>query len=480
MNPPLYLIAGLGKTGLSVARYLRRTNKPFVAFDTRAQAPGIAEFTQEFPNVSLYIQDVPDELINQLSDIIASPGLSLDTPFLKKALRAGVAIYGDIECLAREIRAPVIAITGTNGKSTVTTLVGEMAKAAGYKVAVAGNIGTPVLDLLDDEHQYDLWVLELSSFQLDLTYSLEPIAATILNVSPDHLDRHHTMDAYIQAKQRIYHQAHTVLFNRDDHYTAPIAFSHDEASISREPRSNYSSCASKGSSLHVWNEGNSLREDVNRISFGKNVPEKNNWGLINQENKIYLAKGSTCFLPVEAVLIKGVHNWFNALAACALADAAGITQQHIIEVLTAFTGLPHRCQWVRTLDDVDWINDSKGTNIGATISAINGIGGSMQGKIVLIAGGQGKGADFTELAQPIADYVRSIVLIGEDADKIEAALADVVPITRASSLDNAVAVAKSQAKPGDVVLLSPACASLDMFRDFNHRGEAFASLVNGL
>ncbi|KTD05961.1 UDP-N-acetylmuramoylalanine--D-glutamate ligase [Legionella gratiana] len=443
MNPPLYLIAGLGKTGLSVARYLRRNNKPFIAFDTREQAPSIAEFTQEFPNVSLYIQDIPDDIINQLSDIIASPGLSLDTPFLKKAMKAGVTIYGDIECLAREIHAPVIAITGTNGKSTVTTLVGEMAKAAGYKVAVAGNIGTPVLDLLDDEHQYDLWVLELSSFQLDLTYSLEPIVATILNVSPDHLDRHHTMEAYIQAKQRIYHKAKVALFNADDLYTAPI-------------------------------------EDVNRISFGKNVPEKNNWGLINQENKIYLAKGHSCFLPVESVLIKGVHNWLNALAACALADAAGITQQYIIEILTTFTGLPHRCQWVRTLNGVDWINDSKGTNIGATISAINGIGGSMQGKIVLIAGGQGKGADFRELAQPIADFVRSIILIGEDADKIEAALADVVPISRASSLDNAVAVAKLQAKPGDVVLLSPACASLDMFRDFNHRGEAFASLVNGL
>lgn len=443
MNPPLYLVAGLGKTGVSVARYLRRKNKPFIAFDTRAQAPSVTEFIKEFPNVPVYTQHIPDEVIGQLSDIIASPGLSLDTPFLKNAMQRGIAVYGDIECLAQEIHAPVIAITGTNGKSTVTTLVGEMAKAAGYKVAVAGNIGTPVLDMLHDEHQYDLWVLELSSFQLDLTYSLAPIAATILNVSPDHLDRHHTMEAYTQAKQRIYHQAQVALFNRDDLYTVPTS-------------------------------------EVNRISFGIDAPEKNNWGLITQEDKIYLAKGSTCILPVDSVLIKGVHNWLNALAASALVDAAGIPHQHITSVLTSFTGLPHRCQWVRTLDGVDWINDSKGTNIGATISAINGIGGSMQGKIVLIAGGQGKGADFSELAQPIADYVRSIILIGEDADKIEAALANVVPISRASSLDNAVVVAKSQAKPGDVVLLSPACASLDMFRDFNHRGESFASLVNGL
>ncbi|HHT0593002.1 TPA: UDP-N-acetylmuramoyl-L-alanine--D-glutamate ligase [Legionella anisa] len=443
MNPPLYLVAGLGKTGISVARYLQSKNKPFIAFDTRAQAQSVTEFTKEFPNVRVYTQHITDEIIGQLSDIIASPGLPLDTPFLKKAMQMGIPVYGDVECLAREIHAPVIAITGTNGKSTVTTLVGEMAKAAGYKVAVAGNIGTPVLDMLHDEHQYDLWVLELSSFQLDLTYSLTPIAATILNVTPDHLDRHHTMEAYIQAKQRIYDKAQIALFNRDDFYTAPTA-------------------------------------GVNRISFGIEAPEKNNWGLITQNNKIYLAKGNTCILPVESVLIKGVHNWLNALAASALADAAGISQQHIINVLTSFTGLPHRCQWVRALDGVDWINDSKGTNIGATISAINGIGGSMQGKIVLIAGGQGKGADFSELAQPVADYVRSIILIGEDADKIEAALANVVPIARASSLDSAVVIAKSQAKPGDVVLLSPACASLDMFRDFNHRGESFASLVNGL
>lgn len=237
MNPPLYLVAGLGKTGISVARYLQSKNKPFIAFDTRAQAQSVTEFTKEFPNVRVYTQHIPDEIIGQLSDIIASPGLPLDTPFLKKAMQMGIAVYGDIECLAREIHAPVIAITGTNGKSTVTTLVGEMAKAAGYKVAVAGNIGTPVLDMLHDEHQYDLWVLELSSFQLDLTSSLTPIAATILNVTPDHLDRHHTMEAYIQAKQRIYDKAQIALFNRDDFYTAPTA-------------------------------------EVNRISFGIEAPEK--------------------------------------------------------------------------------------------------------------------------------------------------------------------------------------------------------------
>lgn len=447
MNHSFYLVAGLGKTGLSIARYLEQKNKDFVVFDTRQQAPGLTEFQAEFPHIPVYLHDIPASLLEQVTDIICSPGLSLDTPFLKQALQRGVAVYGDIECLAREINTPVIAITGTNGKSTVTTLVGEMAKAAGMNVAVAGNIGTPVLDMLQDAASYDLWVLELSSFQLDLTYSLAPVAATILNVSPDHLDRHHTIEAYTQAKQRIYHQAKIALYNRDDRATVPAEAYHDISQLS---------------------------------SFGKDNPTQDNWGLVTQGSSVYLAKGADRIIAVDSLLIKGVHNWFNALAACALADAAGIARTCIVRVLQEFSGLPHRCQWVRSLEGVDWINDSKGTNIGATISAINGIGGSMQGKIVLIAGGQGKGADFHDLASPVADFVRSIVLIGEDADKMEAALADCVPVTRSSSLEHAVALAKTKAQPGDVVLLSPACASLDMFRDFNHRGDVFASSVMGL
>jgi UDP-N-acetylmuramoylalanine--D-glutamate ligase len=255
------------------------------------------------------------------------------------------------------------------------------------------------------------------------------------------------LEAYIEAKQRIYHQAKLAVFNREDPCTIPVAQYNNELIC---------------------------------ISFGKEASDAGNWGLINQNDKIYIAKGKNSILGVESLFIKGVHNWLNALAACALAEAAGVPVKHITEVLKTFGGLPHRCQWVRTLDGVEWIDDSKGTNVGATISAINGIGGSMQGKIVLIAGGQGKGADFQELAQPIADFVRSIVLIGEDADKIEAELGHLVPTVRASSLEGAVVMAKTQAQPGDVVLLSPACASLDMFRDFNHRGEVFKSSVIGL
>ncbi len=448
MRSSLYLVAGLGKTGHSIARYLRRRNKAFVAFDTRLQPAGLAEFNAEFPGVEVFLGELPDALYGQLTEIISSPGVELDGPSLQKANRMGIPIIGDIECLAREINVPVIAITGTNGKSTVTTLVGEMAKAAGLSVAVAGNIGLPVLDLLDDGFQYDLWVLELSSFQLDLTYSLAPLAATILNVTPDHLDRHHHLEAYIKAKQRVYHQAKAILYNREDLQTSPVIQPENLAPLVS--------------------------------SFGLDVPTVGNWGLIVADGMNYLAYGQARILPVDALRIKGRHNWQNALAACALAEAAGVPQSQMIDVLRSFTGLPHRSQWVRAIEGVDWVNDSKGTNIGATMSAISGIGGSMQGKIVLIAGGQGKGADFSELRASMTEYVRSVVLIGEDADKLEQAIHDVVNVVRAPSLEEAVCIAKLQAHPGDVVLLSPACASLDMFRDFNHRGDTFTAAVDAL
>lgn len=447
MDSSLYLVAGLGITGHSIARYLRRRNKTFVAFDTRLQPAGLAEFNAEFPGVDVFLGEIPDALYNQLAGIISSPGVALDEPSMKKAIANGIPVIGDIECLAREIKVPVIAITGTNGKSTVTTLVGEMARAAGYTVAVAGNIGAPVLDMLDDGIDHDLWVLELSSFQLDLTYSLTPAAATILNVTPDHLDRHHNIDAYIKAKQRVYHDASTLLYNRDDMQTLP-------------------------------NTSPLARGTV--ISYGLDEPSAGNWGLITTDGVNYLAHGQEKLLSVDALRIKGRHNWQNALAACALSQSVGITHNHMVEVLQSFAGLPHRSQWVRTVDGVDWINDSKGTNIGATMSAISGIGGSIQGKIVLIAGGQGKGADFTELRTPMAEYVRAVVLIGEDADKLEKALADVVHIIRAPSLDVAVIEAKSQARAGDVVLLSPACASWDMFKNYGHRGDTFVAAVDNL
>ncbi|GGI88719.1 UDP-N-acetylmuramoyl-L-alanine--D-glutamate ligase [Legionella impletisoli] len=448
MHSALHLVVGLGQTGLSIARYLQRRHVPFAVFDTRKSPAGAAEFKVGFPGVDLYLEELPESMYERLNGIICSPGVPLDAPFLQKAKAQGIPILGDIDCLAREIKEPVIAITGTNGKSTVTTLVGEMTKASGLTVAVAGNIGLPVLDILDVGVHYDLWVLELSSFQLDLTHSLAPLASTILNITPDHLDRHHTFQAYVDSKQRIYNQAEVVLFNRDDKNTYPKVQDNPNLKI---------------------------------ISFGSDSPDSDyNWGLIREADKVYLAKGRKRLIAVDQMRIRGVHNWMNALAASALADIAGVHEQSIVDVLERFAGLPHRSQWVRTLNEVDWINDSKATNVGATISAISGIGGSMQGKIVLIAGGQGKGADFNDLTQPIAEFVRTVVLIGQDADLIEDIIPDRVEVVRAGTMDDAVKKAKYHAKPGDVVLLSPACASFDMFRDFNHRGDDFMALVNAL
>ena len=478
MRSALYLVAGLGKTGHSIARFLQKRNQPFVVFDTRSKPSNLAEFYDEFPGVDVFLSELPASIYEQLIAVISSPGVALDQTVMQKISNMGLPIYGDIECLAREVQAPVIAITGTNGKSTVTTLVGEMAKAAGLSVAVAGNIGAPVLDLLDDEKHYDLWVLELSSFQLDLTMTLAPLAATILNVTPDHLDRHHTFDAYLAAKQHVYNKAQILVYNRDDEFTFPH---------SNEPRpsgsGNFSLDFARDSELlgtcGMIPNSNTQNGCVS-ISFGMGVPSVGCWGFIKKDAKTYLAYGNKPFLCVDELLIKGQHNWLNALAACALAHAAGIELSCITMVLKRFAGLPHRCQWVRTHYGVDWINDSKGTNIGATVSAISGIGGSMQGKIVLIAGGQGKGADFTQLRACVSEHVRCVVLIGEDARKIEHAVSDIVPVVSTSTLDEAVILAAMKSKPGDVVLLSPACASLDMFRDFNHRGEVFAASVNAL
>lgn len=446
MQPSLYLIAGLGKTGHSIARFLQKRHQSFVVFDTRSEPLGLMQFQDEFPGVDVFLGELPVDLYKQLIAVISSPGVALDNPVMQAIALMGVPIYGDIECLAQAIQQPVIAITGTNGKSTVTTLVGEMAKQAGFTVAVAGNIGAPVLDLLDDPVSYDLWVLELSSFQLELTKTLKPLVATILNITPDHLDRHRTFQAYQAAKHRIYDKAQLLIYNRDDKLTKPSVT-------------------------------NSLSE---RFSFGMDTPQIDSWGLITKDSKTYLAYGDNRFLCVDELRIKGQHNWLNALAASAVAYAAGIGLSHIITVLKRFAGLPHRCQWVRTHYDVDWINDSKGTNIGATVSAVCGIGHSISGRIVLIAGGQGKSADFTELRACIKQYVQCVILIGEDAQTINQAISDMVPTVCAQSLDEAVLLAAMKSKPGDVVLLSPACASFDMFRDFNHRGEVFTAIVNAL
>ncbi len=445
------LVMGLGQTGLSIARYLHAHHMPFAVFDTRETPPGEALLRQLYPEAPLYLKTYPSNVCDNVSRLICSPGVSLDLALIHEARLRNIPIEGDIDCLAREVGAPMVAITGTNGKSTVTYLLGEMAQAAGMKTAVAGNIGAPVLEvLLDEPDGFDVWVLELSSFQLELTSRLCPTAATVLNISPDHLDRHHSIQAYRAAKQRVYQGAQTCVFNRDDVQTKP--------------------------------DLNVLEDDAVLISYGSDEPASpNDWGLrYDAHHELCLARGEICMVPVKAISMKGRHNWMNALATCALAEVLAIPIDICVSVLKTFSGLPHRCQNVRVLDDVTWINDSKGTNVGATESAITGIGSSTTGKLVLIAGGQGKGGDFQALRQPVSTYVRHVVLIGEDAKLLDDALSDVVHIHHAASLQDAVKQAQLCAKAGDVVLLSPACASFDMFDNFNHRGDVFTALVNAL
>jgi UDP-N-acetylmuramoylalanine--D-glutamate ligase len=444
MSALIHLIVGLRRTGLSIAAYLTRKNLPFFVLDIDPDPKDVENFKNAYPEAEIFLGELPSAIYPKLLEIITSPGIAWESPIFQKALELGIPVFGDIECFAREVEHPVVAITGTNGKSTVTTLVGEMAKASGFSTAVGGNIGLPVLNLLEDKNLYNLWVLELSSFQLASTQTLAPLASTILNISEDHMDRHQTMSSYIESKHRIYKNTSMAIYNREDSNTFP------------------SSTVGK------------------QVSFGLNEPAEGDWGIRIKEGKTYIAQGQDCILSTDSLQIKGKHNWQNAMAACALASAAGIDRKAMVAVLSTFSGLEHRCQWVKTLDGVDWINDSKGTNVGATVSAIAGIGDSMQGKIVLIAGGLCKGADFRELRASVAEYVRTLVLIGQDAAIIEEALSDLVPIEHAISLEEAVAKAKSQAKAGDVVLLSPACASMDMFKDFNHRGESFVQLVQGL
>lgn len=444
----MQLVIGLGKTGNSIARYLQRKDIPFAVFDTRDTVNGLDEFKQNFPEVAIYLGTLPNEIYSDIEAVITSPGVDCNIPTIQKFIKLGIPLAGDIEYFSREVNAPVIAITGTNGKSTVTTLVGEMARSFEISVAVAGNIGNPVLDMLDDGQQYGLWVLELSSFQLDLTSSLCPLAATILNISPDHLDRHGNFANYVQAKQRVYTNAEYYLFNREDELTAP----------------------------------NQLAEitDEKIISYGLDAPQPGHWGLREVHGQIYIAHGMENIMPINDAKLKGMHNWVNILAASALARVAGISYNAIQDALKSFSGLEHRCELVKNIDGVDWINDSKGTNVGATIAAINGLGKTIKGKIILIAGGQGKGGKFSDLSAVVAKYVSTIIVLGEDAKLIENSLSGVAKFVNANSMQEAVLQGRELAKHGDVVLLSPACASFDMFRDYNQRGEVFAAAVASL
>jgi len=411
--------------------------------DTRENPPGLVEFQQEFPNIPINLKSLDSKLASQATELIVSPGLSLEEPGIAKLIAQGIPAIGDIELFARTAQAPIIGITGTNAKGTVTTLVGDMIRQAGLKVLVGGNIGTPALDLLT-EATPDYYVLEISSFQLETTYSLQAKVATILNISNDHLDRHKTMENYIAAKQRIYNNCKIAVWNRDDKATYP------------------------NSSIKT------------SLSFGMSEPQENEFGLRQIKDQCWLATGDKNLLAVSELLIKGKHNWMNALAALAIGHALQLPLTAMLEALKVFKGLTHRCEWVAEQNGIIWINDSKGTNVGATLAAIEGLGSAIQGKLVLIAGGLGKGADFTLLRNPIKQHVKTIVLIGQDAPLLKQALENTVPMLEAKTdFQAAVLLATQAAEKGDIVLLSPACASMDMFKDYAERGEIFKTIVRG-
>ncbi len=438
------VIIGVGQTGISVARYLKKRGLAFAACDTREKGAAVDNFTREFPEVSFHKGGLDSALLNRASEIILSPGVAKDQPEIQNAVAGGAKLLGDIDLFAREITAPVIAITGSNGKSTVTTLVGEMALSAGRRVAVGGNIGVPVLDLLNEE--VDLYVLELSSFQLETMSELKPFAATVLNMSADHLDRYEGMQGYHQAKHRIYRGCKIAVFNREDPLSRPL-----------------------------------VARDVVTLSFGLGTPDLGQYGLLMKGGEYWLARGSEALLPVAEMKIRGRHNQANALAALALGEAVGLDIPSMLNSLREFAGLEHRCEWVRDCNGVGWFNDSKGTNVGATLAAIDGLGATLTDtqKIVLIAGGQGKQQSFTELAGSVGCYVRQLVLIGEAADQINSEVGFDSTV-KVDSLEAAVEQAKNIAQPGDLVLLSPACASFDMFTSYVARGKCFQKLVKGL
>lgn len=443
-NEKLRVIVGLGQTGLSCARYLHQENIPFVINDSRENPPGLIDIQREFPDLEIILGRFDEKLLAKAYELIVSPGVSLAEPAIAKQITRGVLISGDIELFAQRIKTPIVAITGSNGKSTVTTLVGKMAECAGLKIKVGGNIGLPVLEFLKDPVAPDLYVLELSSFQLETTHSLSPVVAVLLNICSDHLDRYYSMQDYIAAKRRIYNNCEVAVINRDD----------------------------------VDSFSSVIDKSAEKISFGLSVPAEGHFGVI----KNYLAFGDQKLLSTEELKIKGQHHIANALAALALGHAVNLPMQAMLMALREFQGLPHRCEWFLRYRGVDWYNDSKATNIGAALAAILGLGKTLQGKLVLIAGGIAKEDDFSSLCEPLSRYARAIILLGKDKARIAEALragklANTVELMLVQDLQQAIELANQQAKANDIVLLSPFCASLDMFNNFEQRGNYFMEMA---
>lgn len=428
------VIIGLGMTGLSCVDFFMARGVTPRVMDTRVAPAGLDKLPEA---VERYVGGLNEDWLLTADLIVASPGIALAHPSLSAAADAGVEIVGDIELFCREAQAPIIAITGSNGKSTVTSLVGEMAKAAGLDVGVGGNIGLPALMLLDPERE--LYVLELSSFQLETTSSLRAVAATILNVTEDHMDRYPLgLQQYRAAKLRVYENARACIVNADDALTMPVRGADDRC-----------------------------------ISFGVDVGD---YHLNRQQGETWLRVKGEKVLNVKEMKISGQHNYSNALAALALADAAGLPRASSLKALTTFTGLAHRFQQVLEHNGVHWINDSKATNVGSTEAALNGL--QLDGTLYLLLGGDGKSADFTPLSRYLTgDNVR-LYCFGRDGAQLAALRPDVAVQTE--TMEQAMRQIAPQVLPGDMVLLSPACASLDQFKNFEQRGDVFARLAKEL
>ena len=432
------LVVGLGKTGLSIARYLERNDADAIFFDSRDEPPGLAELEALFPDAQVRLGG--DALPRGVTRIIASPGVADSHPLMKKALKKKVEIISDIELFARDAAQPFVAVTGSNGKSTVTTLLYHMCRAAGQKVLAGGNLGEPALDLLGEDAP-DIYVLELSSFQLQRTRQLPAEVAVLLNVSPDHLDWHASEEDYREAKYRVFDQAAAAVVNRSDDTAAQRA------------------------------------ERCGRVvTFGLDAPDADQFGIREDEGEKYLACGDVLLLSVRDLGLYGLHNQLNALAALAAGSLLGLGRAEMLQVLVEFPGLPHRMQFVARISAVDYINDSKATNVAAAVASVN----SVDGMLVLIAGGDGKGGDFSELAEAVEGKLRGVVLIGKDAEKIAHALDTVMPVHFAENMESAVHMAATCAESDDTVLLAPACASLDQYENYMARGDAFIAAVEGL
>jgi UDP-N-acetylmuramoylalanine--D-glutamate ligase len=443
------LVLGLGETGLSMVRWLSSQKALLRVADSRSAPPGLDQAAKYVPAEQIFCGNFNDALFEGIELIAISPGVPLRDPVVARAVARGIEVVGDIELFAQSLpkdnRPHILAITGSNGKTTVTSMVEHLCKAAGKDVVAAGNISPAVLDVVLERgvNQPEVWVLELSSFQLETTSSLNADAATVLNISEDHLDRYADMDEYSAAKARILEGCNMQVLNRDDARCMSMA-----------------------------------RAECKTITFGLNKPgSANDFGIERSDGEIWLMQGAKRLLKASELQVAGLHNVANALAALALSRAINFPMPELLDALRGFKGLPHRVERVAEICGITYYDDSKGTNVGATIAALQGL----ECKSVLIAGGEGKGQDFTPLNPVVAQHARAVVLIGRDAPLIEAALnGSGVKVVRAEDMGGAVQQAAQLAQSGDAVLLSPACASFDMFRNYEHRAEVFVEAVGEL